>query len=92
MHVDRPGRDPGRVQAPDPSQQLIARDGSPGMRGEVVEQLPLELRELAALAVIEDNLVPLEVGLTAFERESHDRGRSRGCAPAERPRSGRAAL
>ena len=91
VHVDRPGRDPGRVQAPDPCQQLVARDGPAGMAGEVVEQLPLALRELAPLAVIEANLVPLEVGLAALERKSPARPAAAPAPASRRPRSGRAA-
>ena len=34
-------------------QQLVARDGPAGMKGEIVQQLPLALRKLASLAVVE---------------------------------------
>ena len=91
VHVDRPGGDPRRVQAPDPGQQLVARDGPPGVAGEVVKQLPLALRELAALAVVEADLVPLEVGLAPVEGEPQDGRRPRRASASGRPRSGRAA-
>ena len=91
VHVDRPGRDPRRVQAPDPRQQLVARDGPAGVAGEVVEQLPLALRELAPLAVVEPDLVPLQVGQAAVEGEPPDGRRSLRRRASGRPRSGPAA-